>query len=68
MWLTDVTGRFRLGRRVANVLMLVAAAVSLRELFPPRSELQALGLAWFLIYLQIILFFRRRTSGRTGCW
>ena len=31
VWLTDITGRFCLGRRVANVLMLLAAVVSLGQ-------------------------------------
>ncbi len=62
VWLTDLTGRVRLSRRVANILMLVAAAVSSRHLFPLRSELQALGVAWFLIYLQIILLFQQKDA------
>ena len=40
--------------------MLVAAVVSLIELFPLDSELQTLGFAWFLIYLQVILLFQRK--------
>jgi len=59
IWLTDVAGRFQLGRRWANVLMLAAAAISLRDLFPLESELQAIGLSWFVIYLQIILLFQK---------
>jgi len=62
IWLTDVTGWFRLGRRAANLLMLVAAAVSLRELYPLGSELQTLGFARLLIYLQIILLFQRKDA------
>ncbi len=58
VWLTDVTRRFCLGRRTANVLMLLAAAVALRDVFPLGSELQAFALAWLLIYLQIILLFQ----------
>ena len=60
VWLTDITGWFRLGRRTANVLMLVAAFVSLRDLFPLGGELQALGFVWFVIYLQIILLFQQK--------
>ena len=60
VWLSDVTGWFRLNRRTANLLMLVAAAISARDLLPTHSELQALGLAWFLIYLQIILLFQQK--------
>jgi protein-glutamine gamma-glutamyltransferase len=62
VWLTDVTGWFRLNRRTANLLMLVAAAVSARDLFPTQSEFQAFGLAWFLIYLQIILLFQEKDA------
>ena len=60
LWLTDITGWFRLDRRVANVLMLVVAVVSLRRLFPVENELQALDFAWFLIYLQILLLFQAK--------
>ncbi len=60
VWLTDVNGWFRLGRRAANLLMLLAAAVALRDLFPLGNELQALGFAWLLIYLQIILLFQKK--------
>ena len=43
--------------------MLVAAAAALSalpDLFRSHNELQALDFAWFLIYLQIILFFQRK--------
>ena len=60
IWLTDITGLFHLSRRVANVLMLLAAAVSLYELFPLGSELQTLGFVWFVIYLQVILLFQKK--------
>ena len=60
MWLTDVTRRFCLGQRTANLLMLLAAAVVLSNVFPLGSEFQAFGLAWLLIYLQIILLFQSK--------
>jgi len=60
VWLTDITGRFHLGRRTANLLMLAAAAVSLRNVFPLQSETQTIGLAWFVIYLQVILLFQKK--------
>jgi protein-glutamine gamma-glutamyltransferase len=60
IWLTDITGRFSIGRRTANVLMLAAAGFSIRNVFPLTSEVQAIGLAWFLILLQIILLFRKK--------
>jgi len=58
--LADIAGWFRLSRRTANVLMLVAAAISLRELFMWGTELQALGLARYLIFLQVILMFQQK--------
>lgn len=58
LWATDIGGWFQLGRRTANLLMLAAAAVSLRQLFPLTNELQTLNFAWFLICLQAILFFQ----------
>jgi transglutaminase-like putative cysteine protease len=60
LWVTDINGWFRLGRRGANVLTLLAVAVSLPELFPLASELQALGFARFLVYLQVILLFQEK--------
>ena len=60
VWLTDITGWFRLDRRVANVLMLLAAVVSLPRSFPVENELQALDFAWFLIYLQILFLFQAK--------
>jgi len=62
VWLTDVSGRFSLGRRTANLLMLLAAAYSLSDLFPLGNELQALGFARLLICLQIILLFQRKNE------
>ncbi len=64
VWLTDVTGRFSLGRRVSNVLMLAAAVVALLELWRLRSELQALNFAWLMIFIQVTLFFQRK-DGRS---
>jgi transglutaminase-like putative cysteine protease len=60
VWLTDITGRIRIGRWLANVLMLIGAVVSLRDLYPPQSEMQTIGLSWFLIYLQVILLFQEK--------
>lgn len=60
VWLTDFTGKFRLGPWTANVLMLVGAVFSLRDIYPPRNEMQAVGLSWFLVYLQIILLFQKK--------
>lgn len=60
IWLTDITSWFRIGQRTANVLMLVASAATLYEVFPMTNELQTLGFARFVIYLQIILLFREK--------
>jgi protein-glutamine gamma-glutamyltransferase len=60
VWLTDVTGKFRIGRWTGNVLMLIGAVFSLYDACPPRSEMQTIGLCWFLIYLQIILLFQEK--------
>ena len=60
VWLTDLSGWVRLGRRLANLLMLLAAAASVGQVLPLRSELQALDFAWFVIYLQIILLFQQK--------
>ncbi len=62
VWLTDVTGRFSLGRRTGNLLMLLAAAFALSGLYPLGNELQALGFARLLICLQVILFFQRKNE------
>ena len=47
-------------RQVANVLMLLAGAISLYALFPLHSEVQAFGLARLLICIQIIVLFQRK--------
>jgi hypothetical protein len=64
VWLTDVTGRIQIGRWTANALMIVGAVFSLRDLYPPQSEMQTIGLSWFLIYLQIILLFQKKDEGK----
>ena len=60
VWLTDITARIRIGRWPANILMLIGAVVSLYDLYPPESEMQTIGLSWFLIYLQVILLFQEK--------
>ncbi len=62
VWLTDVTGWFRLSRRVVNVLMLLAAANSIYELYQLGTALQALGLARYVLCLQIILMFQQKDA------
>ena len=59
VWLTDVTGRFRLGRWMANVLMLVGGGrLAPRSVSRCEAKCRPSGFAWFLIYLQIILLFQ----------
>ncbi|MEE8452523.1 MAG: transglutaminaseTgpA domain-containing protein [Thermoguttaceae bacterium] len=60
VWLTDITGWFRLNRKVANVAALVALVLTARELLQFNSVTQVLGLARLLIYVQIILLFQEK--------
>ena len=60
VWLTDVTGRFRLSRKVANVAALAALVLTARELLQFNSITQILGLVRLLIYVQIILLFQEK--------
>jgi transglutaminase-like putative cysteine protease len=62
VWLTDIRGLLRLNRTVANIAMLLAAAVSMRELIMYRGEMQAVGFARLLIYLQIIVLFQKKDA------
>ena len=62
VWLTDITGWLRLNRTLANTAMLLAAAVSMRELWMYRGEIQAVGFARLLIYLQIIVLFQKKDA------
>ncbi len=62
VWLTDVTGWFRLSRTVVNLAALVAVAVSLRGLVFSRysDSFKVLEVVNVLVYLQIILLFREK--------
>ncbi|MGA2796661.1 MAG: DUF3488 and transglutaminase-like domain-containing protein [Thermoguttaceae bacterium] len=66
VWLTDITGWLRLNRTLANIAMLLAAVVSMRELIIYRGgiqgEIQAVGFARLLIYLQIIVLFQKKDA------
>src|SRR3989304_684754 len=62
VWLTDIKGLLRLNRTVANIAMLVAVVVSARQLISLGGEIQAVGLARFLIYMQIILLFQKKDA------
>lgn len=60
VWLTDVTGWFRLNRKFASMAALVALVLTGRELLQFNSVTQVLGLARLLIYVQIILLFQEK--------
>lgn len=61
IWLTDVTGWFRLGRTVGNLAALVAAGViSLVGLSYYGSVLDILNIVNLLVCLQIILLFEEK--------
>jgi protein-glutamine gamma-glutamyltransferase len=60
VWLTDITGILRLNRAMSNVAMLLAVLVSARELMTIGGEIQAIGFARLLIYLQIIVLFQKK--------
>jgi transglutaminase-like putative cysteine protease len=66
LWLTDITGWLRLNRTLSNIAMLLAAVVSIRELIIYRGgiqgEIQAVGFARLLIYLQIIVLFQKKDA------
>ena len=57
VWLNDITGRFRLGRRLANVGIAVALYVSIVRIFGPGRADLAIYFANLLAYVQIILLF-----------
>jgi len=60
IWLSDVTGWFRLNRTVANLAAMTAVLLSFRELFQLQGVVQVLPIAKLLIYLQIILLFQEK--------
>jgi hypothetical protein len=62
LWLTDIRALFHLNRTLSNLAMLLAAAISLRELWVYGSEIQAIGFARLLIYLQIIVLFQKKDA------
>ena len=57
VWLNDITGRFRLSRRLANGGMAVALYVSIVQIFGPGRADLAIYFANLLAYVQIILLF-----------
>lgn len=60
--LTDVTGWFRLNRTVANVAAVAAVVVCLRQVRYYGGDVQILGTAPLLVYLQIILLFQEKNT------
>jgi transglutaminase-like putative cysteine protease len=62
VWLTDITGWFRLNRTVAGVAALIATLVSVRNLLTYHGAMQILAMANLLIYLQVILLFQAKDS------
>jgi len=60
VWLTDALGILKLNRMVANLAALVAVIISLRQLFLHGGQVQLLGLANLLVYLQVILLFQEK--------
>ena len=60
LWLTDVTGWFRLNRTVTNLAAGVALLLALWELRQLRGMVQILAIADLLVYLQIILLFQQK--------
>jgi transglutaminase-like putative cysteine protease len=45
---------------MANVVVLIAAAITLRAMIPLQSQVQAFAVGWFLVSLQIVLLFQQK--------
>jgi len=60
IWVTDVTGWFRLNPRVTQVAVVLAVLVSLWELVQLRTSYQVLAIANLLVYVQVISLFQRK--------
>jgi protein-glutamine gamma-glutamyltransferase len=61
-FVTDVWGRLRLKRWLANLLAIVAVAWSLREFFEIQSEQKLMAIADMLCYLQVVLLFQKKSA------
>ncbi|RMF95418.1 MAG: DUF3488 domain-containing protein [Planctomycetota bacterium] len=61
LWWTDIGGKLYLGRTLVNVAMLAALAVVVWQVFTFQGTLQVFSAANLLVYLQVILQFRRKT-------
>ena len=60
VWLTDVTGWFRLKRLPAGIAAVVAMLFCLRELVPFHPAMAIMIIARLLVYLQVILLFQKK--------
>ena len=60
VWLSDITGWFKLNRTVTNVVVLLAVLIFLTQWFRPTTADQALSIAKLLACVQIILLFQEK--------
>ena len=60
VWLTDMTGWFRLKRLPAGIAAVVAMLFCLQELVPLHPATAILIIARLLVYLQVILLFQKK--------
>jgi protein-glutamine gamma-glutamyltransferase len=58
--LTDVLGRLKLNRWMANLIVIAAVLWSLREFFEIASEEKLVAIANMLCYMQIVLLFQEK--------
>ena len=58
---TDLRGLFHLNRSVANLAALVAVGLSAFDFTRLRREDQLLAIANLLVYLQVVVFFQKKT-------
>jgi len=61
VWLTDVTGRFRLSATAINVGVILAAAVLIGRMMRSRWTLDFLAVADVFFWVQILLLFEEKT-------
>jgi len=66
VWVTDVTGWFRLNRAVTNVAAVVAFCIFLWQLSELRGLVRILAIGNLLVYLQIILLFQEKEPRTYG--
>jgi len=66
VWVTDVTGWFRLNRAVTNVAAAVAFCIFLWQVSELRGLVRILAIGNLLVYLQIILLFQEKEPRTYG--